>query len=510
MKFHIESTLSPQSLRRVDAVLLPVWIDAKNHVAAYGAVHAHLTTQDQRLISAYLRDQAPKKGEAHLLRLTAAPTYVFLVAAESFTERSLAIAVRRFVRNIKHVGLTVSLVHVDDFERDNIDLVRAGALVAENAVLAHYDFSEQYKTPPADGWKAVKSFVLSTMSDVRTLREEVAHAETLAQCVNKCRTLANYPPSELKPEGIAEAARTAAATVKGLKVTVFDEKKLKAEGMNAILAVGAGSGSPPRLVMIEYSGGMKGARPLALVGKGITFDSGGLNIKPGEGMSDMHMDMSGGAAVIYAIEAIAALKLPINVVGFVPAAENMISGLSYRQGDIVKSYGGMTIEIANTDAEGRVVLADAIAYAKTKKPLLIAEISTLTGAAEVALGQRVAALFVKNNTPLQSALQAIGEQCGDRVWPLPLWDEHEKDVEGHLADLTNLHRTGSRWGGAITGAAFLSKIAGQVPFAHIDMAPRMLTLPDEEQLSRGAAGFGVRYFVELARQWSEVQKLLKA
>jgi len=221
----------------------------------------------------------------------------------------------------------------------------------------------------------------------------------------------------------------------------------------------------------------------------------------------MQMDMSGGAAVIYAIRAIAALKLPINVFGFIPAVENMPSGLSYRQGDIIKAYGGKTIEIGNTDAEGRVILADAIEYAKTKKPELIVEISTLTGAAQVALGQRMAALFVKNNRPLQDALQAIGEVSGDLVWPMPLFSEHEGDVEGNLADVTNTHKNSSRWGGAISAAAFLSKFAGTQPFAHIDMAPRMLTLPEEEQLSRGAAGFGVRLFVELAKQWSEIRKL---
>lgn len=279
--------------------------------------------------------------------------------------------------------------------------------------------------------------------------------------------------------------------------------------MNAILAVGGGSASPPRLVIMEYSGGKKGDKPLALVGKGVTFDSGGLNLKPGDHMADMQMDMSGGAAVIYGIAAIAKLKLPINVIGLVPAVENMVSGLSYRQGDIVKAYGGKTIEIGNTDAEGRVILADAIEYAKTKKPVLVVEISTLTGAAEVALGQRVAAIFIKNNKPLSDAMQKIGDECGDLVWPMPLWDEHEKDVEGNLADTINTHKSNSRWGGAITGAAFLSKFAGEQPFVHIDMAPRMLTLPDEEQLSRGAAGFGVRLFVTLAMQWAEVQKLVK-
>ncbi len=375
--------------------------------------------------------------------------------------------------------------------------------------MVHFDFSEEFKTAPKGGWKRVEEVTLFTYHEGKGVTESVKRGETVGDGVNRCRVLANYPPGDMKPEGLVEAAKTIAKESSSISITVFDEKRMKVEGMNAILAVGQGSISPPRLIIMEYRGGMAKEKPLALVGKGVTFDSGGLNLKPGEAMTDMHMDMSGGAAVLCAISAIAKLKLPVNVIGLVPAVENMPSGISYRQGDIIKAYGGKTIEIGNTDAEGRVILADAIEYAKTKKPALIVTLATLTGAAEVALGERFAALFVKNNQPLQDKLQELGDASGDAVWPMPLTKEYERDVEGNLADLINTNRRATRYGGAIHAAAFLSQFAKPANFAHIDMAPRMTTLPDEEFLSKGAAGFGVRYFVELAQQWTAIKIFLK-
>ena len=509
MKFTINDKPNAAALKKIDVLLLPVWIDKSGKTVVWGEMFGMLGKSDQKLVKLAVESRKPKAGNSGLVRLNGFPGHAMVAADTAFTEKKLTLLVRRLVRTAKAEGFKSIGIYADDFERNNVEAERFCALVSGNALYAHYDFSEQYKTPPTEGWCNVSSIILFTYHEEKRCVASASIGETMAGEINRCRTLANYPPSDLKPEGMAEAARTVANEIKTVKVTVFDEKKLKQEGMNAILAVGTGSASAPRLVIMEYSGGKKGERPLALIGKGVTFDSGGLNLKPGEHMADMHMDMSGGAAVIYAIAAIAKLKLPVNVIGFIPAVENMVSGLSYRQGDIVKAYGGKTIEIGNTDAEGRVILADAIEYAKTKKPILMVEISTLTGAAEVALGQRVAALFVKNNKPLQDALQAIGDESGDYVWPMPLWDEHEKDIEGNLADTINTHKTGNRWGGAITGAAFLSKFAGETPFAHIDMAPRMLTLPEEENLSRGAAGFGVRFFVTLATKWSEVQKLVK-
>lgn len=509
MKFIVNTKPGAASLKRVDALFLPIWLDSRGNVKAQSVLFALLQPADKKLIKKYCVDRKPKVGESRLLRLNKAPGFVFVVFEKDFTEKKLTLLVRKFIRLAKSEGFKNIGIFADDFAAEKIPPERFCALASGNALYAHYDFSEQYKTLPESGWKRVESVVLFTKHSAKQCEEMMRVGEIMADGINRCRTLANFPPSDLKPEGMAEAARTVANETKTVKVTIFDEKKLKQEGMNAILSVGQGSASPPRLIIMEYNGGAKGDKPLALIGKGVTFDSGGLNLKPGEHMADMHMDMSGGAAVIYAVATIAKLELPINVIGLVPAVENMPSGLSYRQGDIVKAYDGKTIEIGNTDAEGRVILADAIGYAKTKKPALMVEISTLTGAAEVALGQRVAALFVKNNKPLADALQKMGEESGDLVWPLPLWEEHERDIEGNLADITNTHKNGSRWGGAITGAAFLSKFAGDMPFAHIDMAPRMLTLPEEEQLSRGAAGFGVRLFVTLAMQWNEIQKLLK-
>lgn len=510
MKFHLETKLSSGALKHVDIVFVPVWKGAKGTAYQFGVLFGQCSNADQKLISSFLSDRDIKLGESHLLRLNDRPGYAFLAIEERFTEQKLAIAFRRFVRRAKYDGFKTAMLSVDDFAKDDISALRTARLVSENALLAQYDFSEQFKMAPTGGWRSIDSVIVHTSSGDKEVKEALREGETIAECVNECRTLANYPPSDLKPEGMAEAARDVGRSYSTVKVTVFDEKKLKQEGMNAILAVGQGSASAPRLIVLEYLGNKKAGKKIdiALVGKGVTFDSGGLNLKPGDHMADMHMDMSGGAAVIYGIKAIAALKLPVNIIGLVPAVENMPSGLSYRQGDIIKAYGGKTIEIGNTDAEGRVILADAIEYAKTKKPAVIVEISTLTGAAEVALGQRVAALFVKNNKNLSDILQEFGERSGDRIWPLPLWDEHEKDVEGNLADVINTHKNGSRWGGAISGAAFLSIFAGTTPFAHIDMAPRMLTLPEEEQLSRGAAGFGVRLFVELARKSSDLLKTL--
>jgi leucyl aminopeptidase len=510
MRFSIHTKLNKAELKRID--LLLVICDSTSQKLSLAGTFSLLEDVDKTYIQNYVEGKKPKAGESRLLSLNKGPN-VFLAfddftqaQASGQTEKKIAMLVRKLVRTAKAEGMKQIGIYVDDFT--SVAPERVAHLVVENALLAHYDFAETFKSPPAGGWKSVGGISIFTSHDSKKIQTEIVHAELIAEAVNECRTLANMPPSNLNPEGMAESARTVAKVVgKSLAVTVFDEKRLKSEGMNAILAVGQGSSSAPRLIIMEYNGGGAKESPIALVGKGVTFDSGGLNLKPGEHMADMHMDMSGGAAVIYAMYAIAKLKLPINVVGLVPAVENMPSGFSYRQGDIVKAYGGKTMEIGNTDAEGRVILADALEYAKTKKPGLIVSIATLTGSVMSALGTRMSGLFVKDNKPLRDALENIGNTSGDIVWPLPLTEDNEKDVEGNFADVINTSKTNSRYGGASTAAAFLSHFAKGANFAHLDMASRMTSNPDEE-LSRGALGWGVRYFVELAMQWSEVKKLL--
>jgi leucyl aminopeptidase len=231
-----------------------------------------------------------------------------------------------------------------------------------------------------------------------------------------------------------------------------------------------------------------------LVGKGVTFDTGGLNVKPGNAMYEMHMDMSGGAAVIHGVAAIARLKIPLHVVGLVPAVENMPSGSSYHPGDVLRTITGKTIEVLNTDAEGRVILADALGYAARLKPRLVVDIATLTGAAIGALGDRVNALFTEDEER-ERAFRDLGEASGDYLWPLPMWDEYFEDVKGTFADVANIGKPGKA--GATAGAIFLKQFTSY-PWVHIDMAPTMTT-NDQDNLAKGAKGTGPRLFVELAR-----------
>jgi leucyl aminopeptidase len=293
----------------------------------------------------------------------------------------------------------------------------------------------------------------------------------------------------------AEAVKVAKDRKIQVKVLTLPQiEKLK---MGALLGVGQGSAEEPRLIVMEYSGAKKDEKPLVFVGKGITFDSGGYNLKPSNAMNEMHMDMAGGAAVIGAIAAIADLQLPVNVVGIIPAAENMVSGNGLRPGDILKSMSGVNIEINNTDAEGRLVLADGLTYGqKMYNPKMIVDVATLTGAALVALGQEATALLTKTKE-WETRGQEIGEASGDYVWPLPMWEEYDSLVKATFGDVSNSGK--SRWGGTIEGGIFLSKFVKNVPWVHLDIAPTMSSI-EGQHLAPGATGAGVRWLVELARQ----------
>ena len=269
--------------------------------------------------------------------------------------------------------------------------------------------------------------------------------------------------------------------------------------MGGVLGVAQGSSEDPKFIIAEYNGGPKTQKPVVLVGKGVTFDSGGLNLKPSDSIYEMHLDMSGGAAVIHAVIAAAKLKLKCNVVALVPAVENMVSGSSYRPGDVLRSMSGKTIEVMNTDAEGRVILADALTYAERYKPRLVVDVATLTGASMVALGTRASAIFTRDEK-LEHLLRELGEKSGDYVWPLPLWDEYEEEVKGTFGDVANIGKK-DRLGGAITAAIFLYQFAKNYPWVHIDMAPRMTTI-EGEYLSKGAAGAPVRLLVKLLEEYA--------
>jgi leucyl aminopeptidase len=331
--------------------------------------------------------------------------------------------------------------------------------------------------------------------------EAVKDARIICDAALMARDLENEPSNVLTPEKFAEIVKKSSQKA-GYSVTVFDEKKIAQLNMNCIINVGKGSSNPPRFLILQYFGANKSEKPIVLVGKGVTFDSGGISIKPAQNMGEMKMDMSGAAAVVGAFEAVARLKYKINLIGLIPAVENMPDGNSYKPGDVIKSYSGTTIEVDNTDAEGRLILADALEYAANYKPRAVIDISTLTGAAIICFGHLLGALM-GNNTELINRLIESGENTGERLWQLPLYEEYDKLMKSEIADIKN---TGSgRQAGTIMGGIFLKKFVGdKYHWAHLDIASVAFSpaeLAKEYQTQQGATGFGVRLFVELIKNY---------
>jgi leucyl aminopeptidase len=297
--------------------------------------------------------------------------------------------------------------------------------------------------------------------------DALIEATAIAEGVTLSRNLSNLPANICTPEFLGEQATLLAERFKSLTCTVMDEKQIHALGMNAFLAVGKGSSVPPRLIELQYQGALGNEAPIVLVGKGITFDSGGLSIKPANLMDEMKYDMTGAASVLGTLNACALLKLPINVVGIIPSAENMLSGTAVKPGDIVTSMSGQTIEIINTDAEGRLILADALTYAQRFKPKFVLDIATLTGAVIVALGT-VATGLMTQDEELAALIEQASRNSGDKVWRLPLEDEYQEAIDSPLADMLNA--TFDRTAGSITAACFLSRYTADFRWAHLDIA----------------------------------------
>lgn len=418
-----------------------------------------------------------------------------------WSERKLRILARRVVRfakneNIKELGIELR----KEFAGTEDD---AAKIFAQNALLADFEFNRYKEPPKKEEGRGIKNIFIAVGKNFSAkLQKNIKEGAIIGEEVNACRDLANTPGGDITPRKLAEAAdRVARKNNIGIKI--LDEKRIAKIGMGGIAGVSKGSEEKPRFIILEYKGGAAGEKPLVLVGKGVTFDTGGLNLKPDQAIYEMHMDMSGGAAVIHGMAAIARLKLPANVIGLIPAVENMPSGSSYRPGDILRTLSGKTVEVLNTDAEGRIILADALAYALRLKPAFILDLATLTGAAHVALGNYSSALFT-NRPEIQAKLIAVGENSGDYVWPLPLWDEYLPEIKGTFGDLANVGGK-DKYGGAIHGAKFLEQFVENIPWAHLDIAPRMTTV-ESDFLAKGASGAGVRYVVELAKNYKDFKR----
>jgi leucyl aminopeptidase len=313
------------------------------------------------------------------------------------------------------------------------------------------------------------TFDVPRRSDLPSGERGLTEASAIARGVRLAKDLGNLPGNICTPGYLAEQARKLAAGTP-IKTRILDADEMQQLGMGALLSVARGSRQPPKLIVMEYLKGAKDEKPVVLVGKGLTFDAGGISIKPAAAMDEMKFDMCGGASVFGVMAALSALKLPLNVVGIVPASENLPDGAASKPGDIVTSMAGITIEVLNTDAEGRLILCDALTYAeRTYDPTVCIDMATLTGACVVALGSHASGLF-SNHPALGRALLAAGEQIGDRAWELPLWPEYDEQIRSEFADVANIATKGAREAGAIIGAVFLQRFARKMKWAHLDIA----------------------------------------
>lgn len=451
---------------------------------------------DRKYIEDSLGDTELADSDTKFFNLPSDPKRVAVIvglgAKKDWSQRKFILASRRVVSSMKTNKIESAIISLDEFSPPNIEAHKIVSLAVQNLLMADYSFVE-HKEEPKEGWPKIKKIELYSTSP-KKLEKPISEGSIIGNSINACRNLSNTPGGLMTPKMLANAAEKMAKQA-GVKIKILGETEMAKLGMGGVLGVASGSDEKPQFIVMEYGPAKK--KPIVFVGKGITLDTGGLNIKTDKSMLEMHMDMSGGAAVIHAVEIIASLKLLVHVIGLVPAVENMPSGSSYRPGDLLKTITGKTIEVLNTDAEGRVVLSDALGYAQKYKPALIVDVATLTGAAVVALGQRISAIF-SNQDRLLTLGKSIGETTGDYVWPMPLWDDYAEDIKGTFGDVANTGNT--RYGGAITAAAFLKQFVGDYPWIHLDIAPTMTSI-DGQYLEKGAAGAGVRFLVEIARNF---------
>ena len=402
-------------------------------------------------------------------------------------------AVRRFgaraVRVAERLGINSLSLSLDGLGQ--VDDDTAAQAAAEGAALAAWKFRE-LKSGDEDDDEDVTA--VDVLGGGERAADSVALGATIGAAENLARTLQSRPGNVATPSHIAAEAQRIGEDA-GLEVTVFDEARIREEGMHAILAVSRGSEEEARFIIMEHKGGAEGEAPLVLVGKGLSFDAGGISLKPPGGMEDMKFDMSGGAAVIGAMQAIALLGLKVNVVGIVPSSENLPSGTALKPGDVIDTLAGKTVEVINTDAEGRLILADALTYGARLNPAAMVDCATLTGAVVIALGNHAAAVL-GNDEGVVEELVTAGSESGERCWPLPLWKEYRKQLDSETADLKNV---GGRPGGSITAACFLSEFVGDAAWAHLDIAGTAYGDGKLPYQRKGGYGFPTRLLVQWVR-----------
>jgi len=405
--------------------------------------------------------------------------------------RGAASKAGQFLRNLGIKQFVFPIKKINGFSEEEL----AESFVT-GLLLGVYQFNE-FKTLERDKIKEIEGLVLLGEGDeeIKWINDGMRTGKIISDGVYMARDLVNGPSNEVTPTVLAKKAQQIAKEYQ-MKLEIYDVNEVEAMGMGAFVAVAKGSQEPGKFIIIEYNQG-KGLDTIALVGKGITFDSGGISIKPSENMERMKDDMSGAAAVLATLQVASQLRIPLHLVGIIPATENLPSGKAYKPGDILKTLSGQTVEVISTDAEGRLILSDALTYSLRYKPKAIIDLATLTGACVVALGDYVVGLF-GNEELLLKKIEEASVMAGERSWRMPLWDEYFEYLKSDVADFKNV---GTRAAGAIIGAIFLSKFVEKIPWAHLDIAGPASIEKERPYIPRGGTGVGVRLLVQLLRDW---------
>ena len=486
---HMETKLLYESLDKVAADAVAVVLFEDSEAPAYAKAWI-----DELKASG---EFAGKAGEMAVLHQPAALKAKRLIVAgggkrDKFDAAALRRTVGSVARAAKQKGVKTLAFALDG----PVAKAAAAEAAVEGAILGNYE-TDVHKTTSKES-KSLDAFHLIASPNGAELEAAFERGRIVAEAQNFARDLVNEPANRMTPLVMADRARAMAAEA-GLEYEVLDEAKMRELGMGSLLGVAQGSTEPPALIIVRYRppASPKSTDHLALVGKGVTFDSGGISIKPAEGMEKMKYDMAGGAAVLGAMRAIARLKPFIPVTAFVPAVENMVSGRAQRPGDIVTSLDGKTIEVLNTDAEGRLILNDAMTYAKRQGCTHLVDVATLTGAIVVALGYVNVGAFT-NDEPLLGKVMAAAKDQGEKMWHMPLDDDYKDLLKSAFADLANI---GGRWGGAISAAWFLKEFAGDTPWVHLDIAGTAWLEETKPYMAKGPTGVTVRTFVKLAMGW---------
>jgi leucyl aminopeptidase len=460
MEFSIR-TLSPEAAK-AGCVVLGIYADRELTAPA-----RRVDQKSNGALRKALADLSGKLGSTLLLRGVPgiAAERVLLVglgARKEFAEAAFRDAVRAAGGVLRELGAKDAALFLVDLKVAERPLgwnVRH-AVLGLRETFYRFDQLKQKKSPAPNLER-----VTLPLPAAATLAQALAEAQATADGADLARTLGNLPPNICTPAYLADQARKLSREFK-LELEVLERRDMEKLGMGAFLAVTQASHQPPKLIVLHYRGAAKGAKPLVLVGKGITFDTGGISLKPAAEMDEMKFDMSGAGSVLGAIRALAGMKAPVNVIGVIPTCENMPGGMATKPGDIVTTLSGQTVEILNTDAEGRLILCDAITYAERFKPDVVINIATLTGACVIALGHVASGLF-SNDPKLADEVRSAGDEAWDRVWPMPLWEDYQEQLRSNFADFANI---GGRPAGAITAACFLARFTRKLRWAHLDVA----------------------------------------